>query len=129
MLTSRLRSRKIVIPRNLNDSTVGTADPLMSRGGREGEVHNHLNSLKSIQLKVVFAAPGHQLLHLLSVCRIIAIRNETDQCCVVCKLEELNRGVPGTVVGVDQRLYQGLSLHCRESRAGERARSPVVLHF
>ncbi len=57
------------------------------------EVHNHLHSFECVKLQVVKTAPDSQLLNLLSVSRLVTILDEADQCGVVCKLQELDRGV------------------------------------
>ncbi len=70
-------------------------------GGGSPEVHDHLHSFERFKLQVVTTAPDSQLINLLSVSRLIIVLNEVDQCGVVCKLQELDRGVFGcAVVGV-----------------------------
>ncbi len=70
-------------------------------GGGSPEVHDHLHSFERFKLQVVKTAPDSQLLNLLSVSRLIIVLNEADQCGIVCKLQELDRGVFGcAVVGV-----------------------------
>ncbi len=65
------------------------------------EVHDYLHSFERVELQVVKTAPGSQLLNLLSVSRFITILDEADQCGVICKLQELDRGVfRCAVVGV-----------------------------
>ncbi len=65
------------------------------------EVHNHLHSFQHVELQVVKTAPDSQLLNLLSVIRLVTILIEADKCGVVCKLQELDRGVfRCAVVGV-----------------------------
>ncbi len=63
-----------------------------SRGGSP-EVLDHLHCFERVQLQVVKAAPGSQLLNFLSVSRLVTILDEADQCGVVCILQELDRGV------------------------------------
>ncbi len=70
--------------RNLNDSTAVTELFRMVSGGRAG---GH------VKLQVVKTAPDSQLLNLLSVSRLVTVLNEADQCGVICKLKELDRGV------------------------------------
>ncbi len=87
-------------PRNLNVSTAATVLSMMVSGGSP-EVHDHLHCFEHVQLQVVKTAPDSQLLNLLSVSRLIAVLDETDDCSVVCELQELDRGVfRGAVVGV-----------------------------
>ncbi len=65
-------------------------------GGEQGvspEVHDHLHCFERVKLQVVKTAPDSQLLNLLSVGRLVTVLNEADQCGVVCKLQELDRGV------------------------------------
>ncbi len=57
------------------------------------EVHAHLHCFEHVKLHVVKTAPDSQLLNLLSVSRLVTVLNEADQCGVVCKLQELDRGV------------------------------------
>ncbi len=69
--------------------------------GVSPEVHDHLHSFERVQLQVFKTAPDSQLLNLLSVSRLIAVLNETDNCSVVCELLEIDRGVSrGAVIGV-----------------------------
>ncbi len=96
----------MVVPRNLNDSTAVTVLFMMVSGGRAGgvspEVHDHLHCFERVKLQVVKTAPDSQLLNLLSVSRLVTILDEADQCGVVCKLQEFDRGVfRGAVVGVE----------------------------
>ncbi len=46
-----------------------------------------------VKLEVVKTAPNSQLLNLLSVGRLVTVLNEANKCGVVCKFQELNRGV------------------------------------
>ncbi len=65
-------------------------------GGEQGvslEVHDHLHRFERVKLQVVKTAPDSQLLNLLSVSRLVTILDEADQCGVVYKLQELDRGV------------------------------------
>ncbi len=61
--------------------------------GLSPEVHDHLHSFESVELQVVKTAPDSQLLNLLSVSRLVTVLDEADQCGIVCKLQELDRGV------------------------------------
>ncbi len=70
-------------------------------GGGSPEVHDHLHCFERVKLQVVKTAPDSQLLNLLSVSRLVAILDETDDCGVICELQELERDVfRGAVVGV-----------------------------
>ncbi len=62
-------------------------------GGVSPEVHDHLHSFQHVTLRIVKTAPDRQLLNLLSVSRLVSVLNEADQCGVVCKFQELDRGV------------------------------------
>ncbi len=53
----------------------------------------HLHGFESVELSVVKTAPNSQLLNLLSVSRLVTVLDEADQCGVICKLQELDRGV------------------------------------
>ncbi len=97
----------MVVPRNLNDSIAVTVLFMMVSGGRAGgvspEVHYHLNSFERVQLQVVVTAPDSQLLNLLSVSRFVSVLDETDDCGVICKLQEFDRGVfIGAVICVER---------------------------
>ncbi len=61
--------------------------------GVSPEVHDHLHCFERVKLQVVKTAPDSQLLNLLSVGRLVTVLNEADQCGVVSKLQELDRGV------------------------------------
>ncbi len=70
--------------------------------GVSPEVHDHLHCFERVKLQVVKTAPDSQLLNLLSVSRLITALNEADKCGVVCKLQELDRGVfRSAVIGVE----------------------------
>ncbi len=65
-------------------------------GGEQGvypEVHDHLHCFERVQLQVVKTAPDSQLLNLLSLSRLVTVLDEADQCGVVYKLQQLDRGV------------------------------------
>ncbi len=87
----------MVVLRNLNDSTAVTVMFMMVSGGRAGrvppEVHYHLHSFDSVYLQVDKTAPDSQLLHLLSVSRLVSILDGANDCSVIRKLQELDRGV------------------------------------
>ncbi len=82
------------------------------------EIHFLRSSFEHVKLQVVKTAPDSQLLNLLSVSRLITVLDEADQCCVVCKLQELDRGVFGcAVVGVEGEEQWGENTSLRSSRA------------
>ncbi len=56
------------------------------------QVLDHLHCFECVQLQVK-TAPDSQLLNLLSVSRLVAVLDEADLCAVICKLQELDRGV------------------------------------
>jgi len=67
------------------------------------QVHYHLHSFERVQLQVVVTAPDSQLLNLLSVSRLVSILDEADDCGVICKLQEFDRGVSrGAVIWVER---------------------------
>ncbi len=65
----------MVVPKNLNDSTVVTVLFMMVSGGRAWvvppEVHDHLHCFERVELQVVKTAPDSQLLNLQSVSRLV----------------------------------------------------------
>ncbi len=68
------------------------------------------------QLQIVKTTPDSQLLNLLSVSRLVTVLDEADQCGVVCKLQELDRGVfRCAVVGVEQRFSIPVLAHPRSA--------------
>ncbi len=86
----------MVVPRNLNNSSAATVLFMMVSGGSAGgflQVHYHLHSFERVQLQVVVTAPDSQLLNLLSVSRLVSVLDEADDCGVICKLQEFDRGV------------------------------------
>ncbi len=86
--------------------------------GVSPEVHDHLHSFERVELQVVETAPDSQLLNLLSVSRLVTILDEADQCGVVCKLQELDRGVfRCAVVGVEGEEQWGENAALRSSSA------------
>ncbi len=100
MWLSHFRSWEIVVPRNLNDFIAVTLLFMMVTGGRarggggvSPEVHDYLHCFERVKLQVVKTAPDSQLLNLLSVSRLVTVLHEADQCGVVCRLQELDRGV------------------------------------
>ncbi len=69
----------MVVPRNLNDSTAVTVlFMISSERGVSPEVHDHLHSFERVKLQVVKTAPDSQLLHLLSVSRLVSVLDEAD---------------------------------------------------
>ncbi len=82
------------------------------------EAHDHLHSFERVKLYVVKTAPDSQLFNLLSISRLVTILNEADECGVVCKLQELDRGVfRCVVVGVQGEEQQGENTALRSSCA------------
>ncbi len=82
------------------------------------EVHDYLHSFDRVKLQVVKNAPDSQLLNLLSVSRLVTILDEADQCGVVCKLQELDRGVfRCAVVHVEREEQWGENTVLRSSSA------------
>ncbi len=80
--------------------------------GVSPEVHDYLHCFERVELQVVKTAPDRQLFNLLSVGTIL---NETDQCGVVCKLQELDRGVfRCAVVGIEgeEQWGENTALRC-----------------
>ncbi len=61
--------------------------------GVSPEVYYHLHCFERVELQVVVTAPDRQLLNLLSVSRLVSVLDEADDCSVVRKLQELDRGV------------------------------------
>ncbi len=97
----------MVVPRNLNDSTAATVLFMMvsgrSAGGVPPEVYYHLHSFEHVELQIVVTAPDSQLLNLLSVSRLVTVLDETDDCGVICNLQEFDRGVfRGAVICVER---------------------------
>ncbi len=124
MWLSHFRSWEMVVPKNLNDSTAVTVLFMMVSGRRAGwfspEIHEHLHCFERVQLQVVKTAPDSQLLNLLSVSRLITVLDEANQCGVVCKLQEVDRGVFWLV---ESFVY-------REKSSGERTQpwgAPVLI--
>ncbi len=88
-------------------------------GGASLEVHDYLHSFERVKLQVVKPAPDSRLLNLLSVSRLVSVLDEADQCGVICKLQELDRGVFGcAVVGVEGEEQWGENTSLRSSSAG-----------
>ncbi len=91
-----------MVSRNLNVSTAVTVLFMMVSGGEsrgvDPEVHDYLHSFDRVKLQVVKTAPDSQLLNFLSVSRLVTVLGEADQCGVICKLQDLDRGVFRSVV-------------------------------
>ncbi len=119
---SHLKSREIVVPRTLNDSTVITVLSLMESKGSEAgvslEVHGQLHCFERVELQVVKTAPYSQLFKLQSVNRLVTVLNEADKCGVVCKCQEIDRGVfKCAVIGVQGKEQWGDNTALRSSNA------------
>ncbi len=90
----------------------------VSKRGVPPEVHGHLHCFECVELQVVKTAPDSQLLDLLSVSRLVTVLNEADQCGVICKLPELDRGVfRCAVIGVEGEEQWGENTALRSSSA------------
>ncbi len=87
--------------------------------GVSPEVHDHLHCFEHVKLEVVKTAPDSQLLNLLSVGRLVTVLNEAGKSGVVCKLQELDRGVfRCAVVRVEGEKQWGENAALRGSSAG-----------
>ncbi len=86
--------------------------------GISPEVHYHLHCFERVELQVVKTVPDSQLFNLLSVGRLVSVLNEADECGVVCKLQELDRGVfRCAVIGVQGEEQWGENTSMRSSSA------------
>ena len=70
------------------------------------EIHHHLLGLLHIA-EVVFSAPLHQVLYLLSVFGLIIVRDASEYCCVVCELHYMTAGVSRRAVLRQQSEQEG----------------------
>ena len=62
-------------------------DPEGGQGGQlPPEIHRHLHSLGWIQLQLVLTTSDDRLIHLVPVGGLLAVLDEDDERCVVCKL-------------------------------------------
>ena len=99
--------------RKQNDSTVSTGEShrMMGVGGDMAllEVHSHRHCFERVKLQVVVTAPGHQVVNLPPVGRLVAARDESDEGGVVHELQEFD----GLVTG-------GTADRVREKSRGER---------
>ncbi len=77
--------------------------------GVSPEVHDHLHCFEHVELQVVKSAPDSQLLNLQCVSRLVTALNEANTCGVICKLQELDRGVfrcaVVRVLGVERLIF------------------------
>ncbi len=79
---------------------------------------DHLHCFECVKLQVVKTVPDSQLLNLLSISRLVTVLDEADKCGVVCKLQELDRGVfRFAVVGVQGEEQWGENTSLRRSSA------------
>ncbi len=79
--------------------------------GVSPEVHDHLHSFEHVELQIVVTAPDSQLL-------LVSVLDEADQCGVICKLQELDRGVfRGAVIRVEGEEQWGENAALRSSSA------------
>ncbi|MEQ2238572.1 hypothetical protein ILYODFUR_034544 [Ilyodon furcidens] len=94
MCEDHLRFREMVVARNRKWSTV---DSVIEDG--EGgmwawcspKVPHHLHSLEWVKFQVFLTTPMYQLIHLLSLCRLTIVLDQTNNSCVICKLQEFHR--------------------------------------
>ncbi len=112
----------MVLPRNLNESTVVTMLFMMVSGGSAGGFLLKSTIISTVLsvfvLQVVKIAPDRQLFNLLSVSRLVTVLDEADQYGVICKLHELDRGVfRCAVIGVEGEEQWGENAALRSSSA------------
>ncbi len=115
---SHFSSWEMVLPRNLNDTTAVTVLFMMVSLGRAGGfllkstiISTVLSVLSSRLLK-----PDSQLFNILSLGRLVTVLNEADDCGVICKLQEFNRGVfRCAVIGVQGEEQWGKNAALRSS--------------
>ncbi|KAK5931765.1 hypothetical protein CgunFtcFv8_003535 [Champsocephalus gunnari] len=72
----------MMVPRKRKDSTAVTGESHRVLGGWGcglPKVHNHLHCLESVELQVVVPTPGHQMVHLPPVGRLVPTRDESDE--------------------------------------------------
>ena len=53
------------------------------------KVYHHLFGLVGVEGKIVYCAPGCKLLHLLSVRRLVIVGDKSDNCGVICELNDV----------------------------------------
>ncbi len=107
----------MVLPGNLNDSTAVTVLFMMVSGGSAGGFLLKSTIISTV-LSVLRSRLLSQLLNLLSVSILVTFLDEADQCGVVCKLQELDRGVfRCAVVGVEGEEQWGENAALRGSSA------------
>ncbi len=71
-------------------------------------IKNHLHSFEHVELQIVVTEPDSQLLNFLSVSRLVAVLHETDDCGVICKLQEFDSEVfRGAVICVEREKQWG----------------------
>ncbi len=88
MWMSHFRSWEMVVPRNLNDSTAVTVLFMMVRRGS-----TTVFLFKSTIISTVLSMFSSRLLWLHQTAWLVAVLDEADKCGVICKLQELDRGV------------------------------------
>ena len=81
-------------------------------------IHNQLHCLKSVELQVVLAVPGHQIVNLPPVGEPIYARDEPNEGGVIRKLQELEGLMTGgAAVGVQEEEQKGKDAALRGSDA------------
>ncbi len=92
---------------------------MVSGGTAEGFLlKSTIICFERVKLQVVKTAPDSQLFKLLSASRLVTFLDEADQCGVICKLQELDRGVfRGAVVRVQGEEQWGENTALRSSSA------------
>ncbi len=88
--------------------------------GVSPEVHYHLHCFSVLSSRLFrLHQTDSQLFNLLSVGRLVTVLDEADECGVVCKLQELDRGVfRGAVVGVQREEQWGENTALRGTSVG-----------
>src|SRR4029434_5972955 len=104
MFSSHLRSWEMMVPRKQKDCSVDwgvSQGDGVGRGWVLPEIDNHLHCFQCVELQIVLSTPGHQIVNLPPVGRLITTRDEPNEGGVVRELEELDGLVTGgAAVGV-----------------------------
>ena len=74
----------MMVPGNVNDSAVLTAEPSIWWWGHFLKSTNHLHSFVCVEFQVIETAPEHQLIDLSIVPGLIVFVDETNQSGVAC---------------------------------------------
>ena len=93
-LSSQEGELDMVVPQNLNESTMSMVSPLTTSGSTikglvAAKVYHHLLRLRGVELQVVVLSPRLLLGYLLSVCGLVPTADEAFQSDVVSKLNQL----------------------------------------